>query len=134
MRPGDDNAVSDVTSINLESSASELGDPRFAKRFDAKTAYIKSFARRIDGKWKADIQAHLRINLAPGTVSIRIVIRKDGVLMEVAEAYRDRGVPDENVASARRAVKEAATPTADPFPPALADRDTIEYTFNFMYQ
>lgn len=133
-RPGEDNAVSDVTSINLESSASELGDPRFAKKFDAKTAYIKRFARLIDGKWKADIQAHLRINMAPGTVSIRVVIRKDGILVEVAEAYRDKGVSDENVASARRAVKAAANPTADPFPPALADRESIEYTFNFLYQ
>ena len=134
MRPGDDNAVSDVTSINLESSAPELGDPRFAKKFDAKTAYIKSFARRIDAKWKADIQAHLRLNLAPGMVSIKFVLRKDGMLIDVQEAYRDRGVPDENVASARRAVKEAANPTADPFPPALENRDTIEYTFNFLYQ
>ncbi len=134
LRPGDENAVSDVTSINLESSASELGDPRFAKKFDAKTAYIKTFARRIDGKWKADIQAHLRVRLVPGTVSIRIVIRKDGVLLEASEAYRDRGVPDDYVATARRAVKEAANPTADPFPPALEDRESIEYTFNFLYQ
>ena len=133
-RPGDDAAVSDVTSINLESSASELGDPRFAKKFDAKTAYIRNFARRIDGKWKADIQAHLRVRLVPGTVSIRIVIRKDGMLMDASEAYRDRGVPDEYVATARRAVKEAANPTTDPFPPELESRETIEYTFNFLYQ
>ena len=132
-RPGDDNAVSDVTSINLESSATEFGDAQFAKKFDPKTAYIKRFARRIDGKWKADIVAHLRRSLIPGSVSIRIVIRKDGKLMEASEVYRDRGVRDDYVATAKRAVEEAATPNADPFPPALAERDTIEYTFTFLY-
>lgn len=132
-RPGDDNAVSDVTSINLESSATEFGDAQFAKKFDPKTAYIKRFARRIDGKWKADIVAHLRRSLIPGSVSIRIVIRKDGKLLEASEVYRDRGVRDDYVATAKRAVEEAATPNADPFPPALAERDTIEYTFTFLY-
>ena len=135
QRPGDNNAVSDVTTVNLESSAAEIGDPRFEKRFDPKTAYIKAFARRIDGKWKADIHAHLRERwLVPGMVSIKIVLRKDGKLMEASEAYRNKGVPDEYVATAKRAVEEAAKPTADPFPTALEDRETIEYTFNFLYQ
>jgi hypothetical protein len=133
-RPGDDNAVSDVTTINLDSSATESGDPRFAKRFDAKTAYIKSFARHIDGKWKAELFARLRSRLVPGMVSIRVVLRKDGKLMEASESYRNRGIPDEYVATAKRAIEDAADPSADPFPPALSGRETIEYTFNFLYQ
>ena len=134
MRPGDSRSVSDVTTINLDSSAAEFGDPRFEKKFDAKTAYIKAFARRIDNKWKADIQARLRSRLIPGMVSIKIILRKDGKLLEASEAYRNRGVPDEYVATAKHAVEEAADPTADPFPPGLADRESIEYTFNFLYQ
>jgi len=134
IRPGDDNAVSDVTTVNLSSSATETGDPRFAKRFDAKTAYIKMFSRHVDAKWKADIHAYLRNRLIPGSVSIRVVLRKDGVLIEASESHRDRGMPDEYVASAKRAVQEAADPTADPFPAALAGRESIEYTFVFLYQ
>lgn len=134
IRPGDDNAVSDVTTINLSSSATEVGDPRFEKRFDPKTAYIRAFARRIDGKWKADIQAKLRVRLVPGMVSIRVILRKDGKLMEASEAFRNRGVTDEYVATAKHAVEEAADPSAEPFPAALAGRETIEYTFNFLYQ
>ncbi len=133
MRPGADGAVSDVTSINLDSSASEMGDPRFEKRFDAKTAYIKAFARRIDAKWKADIHAHLKIR-TQGMVTIRIVLRKDGKLLEASEYDRNKGMQDECVALAKRAVEEAAKPSADPFPLSLADRETIEYTFNFLYQ
>ncbi|HLX63008.1 MAG TPA: hypothetical protein VKX17_17185 [Planctomycetota bacterium] len=134
LRPGDEGAVSDVTTVNLSSSATEIGDPRFEKRFDAKTAYIKAFSRRVDAKWKADIHAYLRNRLVPGAVEIRVVLRKDGKLMEASEARRDRGMPDEYVASAKRAAQEAADPKADPFPPALSGRETIEYTFVFVYQ
>jgi len=67
-------------------------------------------------------------------VSIKIILRKDGKLVEASEAYRNKGVPDEYVATAKRAIEEAAKPTADPFPAALQDRESIEYTFTFMYQ
>ena len=42
--------------------------------------------------------------------------------------------PRLDVATAKRAVQEAAKPSADPFPESLSDRETIEYTFNFLYQ
>ena len=134
LRPGDDEAVSDVTTINLQSSATEFGDPRFEKRYDAKTAYIRKFARLIDNKWKADIQAKLRVRLVPGMVSIRVILGKDGKLIEASEAFRNRGVTDEYVATAKHAVEEAAEPKFAAFPADLSGRETIEYTFNFLYQ
>ena len=126
--------MSDVTTINLDSSAAEMGDPRFAKSFDPVTAYIKAFGRRIDAKWRADMQARLRRRLVPGTVSVKFVLRKDGKLMDVSLAHSDRGMPSEYYAVAKQAIQEAADPSADPFPPALENRETMEYTINFIHR
>jgi len=134
LRPGHDEAVSDVTTINLESSAEEFDEARFAKKFDARTAYIKPLARRIDNKWKAERVARNRVRLAPGVVTFKIVMREDGKLLEAAEVSRTpKDLPDEYAASAKVAIERAASPLSEPFPPALADKETLEFSFNFLY-
>ncbi|HEY3321978.1 MAG TPA: hypothetical protein VGP72_16040 [Planctomycetota bacterium] len=135
LRPGHDEAVSDVTTVNLESSAEEFDDARFAKKFDAKTAYVKPLARRIDAKWKANNAARLRYRLVHGPVTMRIVIRSDGKLLEASEVKESRveGMPDELVATAKSAIQAAADPTSEPFPAELSNHETLEFVFNFLY-
>jgi len=134
LRPGHDEAVSDVTTINLESSAAEFDEARFAKIYDPKTAYVKPLARRIDGKWKAERVARARWRPVPGVVTFKIVMRKDGKLLSATEAGRTpKDLPDEYSASAKIAIERAADPLSEPFPPALSEHDTLEFTFNFLY-
>jgi len=134
MRPGHDEAVSDVTTVNLESSAAEFDDSRFAKKFDAKTAYIKPLARRIDGKWKAEIAARGRTRMEHGVVTIRFKLRNDGLLLEAREAKRTPGkLPDELVNIAKIAVERAAAPKSEPFPSELMSKETLEFEFSFLY-
>jgi hypothetical protein len=134
LRPGHDEAVSDVTTINLESSAEEFDDARFAKKFDAKTAYVKPLARRIDGKWKAEIQARNRYRLVVGAVAMKVVVRRDGTLLEATEiGPRQPGVTDECVTVAKKAIEIASSPKNDPFPSDLASRETLEFVFTFLY-
>jgi len=134
LRPGHDEAVSDVTTVNLYSSAEDFDDSRFAKRLDPKAAYVKPLARRIDGKWKAEIIARNRFRLVRGIVAIRIIIRKDGKLMEASEVQpRLAGMPDDSVNVAIMAVKRATEPLSEPFTAELANRETIEFIFSFQY-
>jgi len=134
LRPGHDEAVSDVTTINLESSAAEFDEARFAKKFDAKTAYVKPLARRIDGKWKAEIQARGRSRMEHGVVTIRFKLRSDGTLLEAREASRTpRKLPDEFVNIAKIAVELATNPKSEPFPAELLSKETLEFEFSFLY-
>jgi len=134
LRPGHDEAVSDVTTINLESSAEAFDDARFAKKFDAKTAYVKPLARRIDGKWKAEIVARSRFRLVRGVVTIKVLLAKDGTLLDATEVLpRQSGITDECVTIAKLAVQRAAEPKSEPFPAELAGRDTLEFIFSFLY-
>lgn len=134
LRPGHDEAVSDVTTINLESSADGFDEARFAKRYDARTAYVKPLARRIDNKWKAERVARNRMRFAPGIVTFRIVVRKDGKLLEATEVSRTpKELPDEYAASAKVAIQRAADPLSEPFPAELAQHETLEFVFNFLY-
>ena len=133
-RPGHNEAVSDVTTINLESSAGEFDEARFAKIYDPKTAYVKPLARRIDGKWKAERVARTRWRPVHGVVTFKVVLRKDGKLLSATEADRSpKDLPDEYSASAKVAIEEAAKPLGEPFPPALAEHETLEFAFNFLY-
>ncbi|MGD0089184.1 MAG: hypothetical protein ABSE73_04630 [Planctomycetota bacterium] len=134
LRPGHDEAVSDVTTINLDSSAADDDDARFAKVFDPKTAYVKPLARRIDGKWKTERVARNRWRPLHGVVTFKIIVRKDGKLLSATEAARSpKDLPDEYAASAKIAIERAADPLSEPFPPALAQHDTLEFAFNFLY-
>ncbi|HYG73839.1 MAG TPA: hypothetical protein VEK08_02310 [Planctomycetota bacterium] len=134
VRPGHDDAVSDVTTINLISSAEEFDEARFAKRLDPKAAYVKPLARRIDAKWKAELIVRNRFRAVRGIVAIKIVMRKDGKLLEASEVPpRLAGMPDEYVAVAKLAVHQASEPLSEPFPPELGNRETIEFIFSFQY-
>jgi hypothetical protein len=134
LRPGHSEAVSDVTTINLESSAGAFDEARFAKIYDPKTAYVKPLARRIDGKWKAERVARARWRPVPGVVTFKVVLRKDGKLLSATEASRSpKDLPDEYSASAKIAIERAAEPLSEPFPPALAGHETLEFAFNFLY-
>jgi hypothetical protein len=134
LRPGHDEAVSDVTTINLESSAEAFDDARFAKVFDPKTAYVKPLARRIDGKWKAERVARDRWRPIPGVVTFKVKVRKDGKLLSATEVSRSpKDLPDEYSASVKIAIEQAADPLSEPFPPGLSDHETLEFVFNFLY-
>ena len=133
-RPGHEDAVSDVTTLNLDTSAEETDDARFGKKYDPLSTYFKKIARRIDGKWKAELAARSRVRVARGVVYIRLIVRRDGKLMEATEAKREpAGTPDEYVNAAIIAVKAAAEPTSDPFPHDLQDHETLERVFQFIY-
>lgn len=134
LRPGHDEAVSDVTTINLESSAAEFDEARFAKKFDARTAYVKPLARRIDNKWKAERVARNRWRALHGVVTFTVVVRKDGKLLSATEASRSpRDLPDEYAASAKVAIERAAEPLSEPFAGEVAKYETLEFAFNFLY-
>jgi hypothetical protein len=134
LRPGHDEAVSDVTTVNLSTSAAEFDDARFAKKFDPKTAYIKPLARRIDGKWKAEIVARQRTRMVRGIVTVRVTLRNDGTLIDTREVRRTPdGLPDEYVAIIKTAVARAAAPRSEPFPAELADKETLVFEFSFLY-
>jgi hypothetical protein len=133
-RPGHDNAVSDVTTINLESSAENTGEARFAKRFDPKAAYAKPLARRIDAKWKAEIVARARPRLTMGVVAVKVTVSREGKLLGVEELGRNpKALPDEAVAIVKTAVTRATEPTGDPFPPELSQFESLDFVFNFFY-
>lgn len=134
LRPGHDTAVSDVTTINLDSSAAEFDEARFAKKFDARTAYIKPLARRIDGKWKAERVARTRVRVLHGVVTFRALLRKDGTLLEANEVSRlPKDMPDEYAASAKLAIQRAAEPKSEPFPAELGGHEKLDFVFNFIY-
>ena len=135
LRPGHADAVSDVTTLNLETSAEETDDARFSKKYDPTTTYFKKLFRRIDGKWKAEIVARDRIRITRGVVSFKIVIRSDGTLLEAREVKREpAGTPDEYSAIAKTAIERATSPISDPFPASLAqDNPTLEKIVSFIY-
>jgi len=134
LRPGHSEAVSDVTSINLDSSASDFDEARFAKVFDPKTAYVKPLARRIDGKWKAERAARMRVRPVRGIVTMRVIIDRSGKLLEATEVERrPSGIPDEYAAMAKLAIERACSPLSEPFPPELSSRDSLEFVFSFLY-
>ncbi|HYF51312.1 MAG TPA: hypothetical protein VEJ63_17995 [Planctomycetota bacterium] len=134
LRPGHDEAVSDVTTVNLESSAAEFDEARFAKRADEKSKYFKAAFRRIDGKWKAEIAARSRFRFERGVVSMRIVISREGKLLDASEVLRTpKGLADEYVTIAKEAIKRACDPTGDPFPAALQKFEKLECVVNFLY-
>jgi hypothetical protein len=134
LRPGDDDATSDVQTYNTLSSARKFDEARFAKRADPKAAYFKDLIRRIDGKWKAEVVSRNRTRLIAGQVVIKIVVRKDGKLLEATEVSRTKGLPDDYVRMTITATKAAADPLSDPFPPALQDKETIDDEFSFLYE
>ncbi|MFH0939408.1 MAG: hypothetical protein V1899_09030 [Planctomycetota bacterium] len=132
--PGHTTAVSNVTSINLNSSAAEFDEARFAKIADPVIAYFKPLLRRTDGKWKAEIVARNRARILSGVVALKIMMRKDGALLDVLEVSRfPSELPDDYVAIARLAVQRAAEGKAEPFPLTLEKFETLEISIGFIY-
>src|SRR4029078_12726765 len=77
LRPGDSEATSDVVTFNLDSSAEETDQPRFAKRLDPIAAYFKPIKRRTDNKWKSQLIAKNRTRAIIGSVAMRVVVDKN---------------------------------------------------------
>jgi hypothetical protein len=133
LRPGDSEATSDVVTFNLDSSAEETDQPRFAKRLDPIAAYFKPIKRRTDNKWKSQLIAKNRTRAIIGSVAMRVVVDKNGKLVEAKESQRSEGIPDEYVTLCKEAIERACDPSADPFPPNLAGHDKVEVYFVFFY-
>jgi hypothetical protein len=133
LRPGDAEATSDIVTFNIDSSAEEVGQPRFAKRLDPIAAYFKPIKRRTDNKWKSQLIAKNRTRAVVGSVAMRVVVDKHGKLVEAKETERAEGVPDEYVTLCKEAIERACDPAADPFPPALSGYEKVEVYFVFFY-
>ena len=133
LRPGNENATSDVVTFNITTSAQEVDQPRFAKRLDPVAAYFKAIKRRTDAKWKAMVYARLRSRADSGLVTIHVVMHKSGKLLEASVETRTDGLPDEYAAMAKEAVEQACNPIADPFSGELAKSDKCECYFTFLY-
>jgi len=133
LRPGDQEATSDIVTFNIDSSAEEVDQPRFAKRLDPIAAYFKPIKRRTDNKWKSQVIAKNRTRAVMGSVAMRVVVDKHGKLIEAKETERSEGVPDEYVANCKEAIERACDPAADPFPPALSGYEKVEVYFVLFY-
>src|SRR5208283_2641432 len=109
-------------------------EARFAKRKDPVSTYFRPLFRRIDNKWKAEIVARDRLRPIVGEVCMKIVVRKDGKLLEAIELSRTpKDLPDEFVSIAKIAVERAAAPLSEPFPQDLANREKLETVIGFIY-
>ena len=134
LRPGNENATSNVVTFNISSSAEEVDQPRFAKRLDPIATYFKPIKRRTDTKWKAMLAGPgLRARVAVGVVTIHVVVHKSGKLLEATVESRTDGLPDEYAYMAKEAVERACDPAADPFSGELAKSDKVECYFSFFY-
>ncbi len=132
LRPGDQNAVSELAMINLHSSAEEAGGTRFAKRLDPVAAYFRPIIRRIDAKWRARV-ATTRTRAVTGMVTVCLTMERSGKRVGTEVVERSEGLPDEYVEMVKDAVEQATTPTAEPFTGDLAKDNRTSMTFTFFY-
>lgn len=130
---GDLRTVSDVTTRNVETTASTKGALSFAKKADPVSAYLQAFYRRMDTKWKANIQTSNRspLEYGLGDVVIRVTFTKDGKLTEAA-VLETTGVSSLAAAECTKAIQDALPHI--PFGPELKDRMSVTETIRFMYR
>lgn len=130
---GNLHTVSDVTTRNVETTASTKGALSFAKKADPVSAYLQAFYRRMDTKWKANIQTSNRspLEFGMGDVVIRITFSKDGKLTEAA-VLETTGVSSLAAAECKKAIQDALPHI--PFGPELDSREAVTETIRFMYR
>ncbi|MCK6474907.1 MAG: hypothetical protein L6R28_24575 [Planctomycetes bacterium] len=130
---GDLRTVSDVTTRNVETTASTKGALSFAKKADPVSAYLQAFYRRMDTKWKANIQTSNRspLEYGLGDVVIRITFTKDGKLAEAA-VVETTGVSSLAASECKKAIQDALPHI--PFGPELDNRESVTETIRFMYR
>jgi hypothetical protein len=134
LRPGDDGAVSDIVTLNRNSSAKDFDESRFAKRTDEKAKYFKALFKRIDTKWKAEISRRSRFRFENGWVVMKIVVSREGKLLSATEVSRTpKDFKDEYVTLAKQGIELAADPDTESFPESLQQYEKLECDIGFGY-